>query len=646
MTAPPPRIRRRLGAVVLAPVALVAALWTGVRAERALAPAVGPAATPAETSAPEPAARLSDPDVERGTGFAGPDRPDEAPVPELHESRTWYAAGRWWAILNRASDGSLTIWGLQSADGPWVDTGVLVDDRAFARPVVAWNGSVLVVATSGTRAYDSHVLRTNRFTWDAAGGGWSQLADFPVLVTSTPAPDVRLLVGADGREWLARLDGDRIVVARSSPSGLSHTEFAPLPGGLAGKDVGGFDLVGTATSVQLVWRSRTADQIRVATWTGLGWEGVAHDAYGVAGVGPVSAAPAGLSGDPTLLVLVPTSPTSPAHNDRDPGLRLLAISGEQVRVSMVSRVQDRLDDAALVFEPGRSAVHVVASHPPPTIPGDLRRPTPVVVKTASLDDLAFAPGAGRPVLYGDVGTRLAAPVVPAGPTDDERGLLVMAAGRDLSGWRTTVVGGRVPTSPLATRSQEVDVVHDTFDGLPADAPTPAAWHAGTSEPLTADVVPAPGTGQGLLVANADGGTAPLACRAIPLGAGPVTVRADVITSGTGGTDARLLTVRGPDGTLASARLSRKGEAGWSGPDGRVVAGVVTHGTPLRVTIQVDPQRRTASIRLETGSGVVAEGSDLPLLAAGTGGVDEVCLGPGARDPEASILLTDLLVRER
>jgi hypothetical protein len=644
--------------VALAPVALLGALWAGGRAEQALAPAVIAASSAPPGPTLPAAARLSEPEVEAASGFAGPDRPEEAPVPALQESRTWFAAGRWWSVLNRATDGALTIWGLSSATGPWVDTGILVDDRPFARPVVAWNGSVLVVATSGTRTYASHVLRTNRFSWDAEAATWSQLPDFPVTVTADPAPDVHLLLAPDGREWLARLDGQRIVVARSSASGLRHTAFAPLPGGIAGADVGGFDLVGTGPTVQLVWRSVSSDELRTATTTaaevgtGTGtdasWATDSRTAYGIAGIGPVSAARTGGEPDAALVVLVPTTLAPRSHNDRDPALLVVEITIEHTRISMVSRVQDGLAGAALVLDPGRSQVQVLATHPPPAVPtgaAGAARPTPVVLKTASLDDLAFAPGPGRAVLYGDVGTRLAPPVVPAGPADAAQGLLVMAAGRDLSGWRTTVVGGQVATSPLAERTEPIDVVHDTFDGLGSHAATPAAWHAGTSQPLTSTIVAADGTGQALLVTNPDGGTAPLACRSIPASSGPVSVRADIVTAGTGATDARLLTLRGPDGSLASARLSRKGEAGWSGPDGRVVAGSVAHGTPLRVTITVDPKERTASIRIETGSGVVAESAAVPLLAAGTAGVDEVCLGPGARDPDASIQLTDLLVRE-
>jgi hypothetical protein len=72
---------------------------------------------------------------------------------------------------------------------------------------------------------------------------------------------------------------------------------------------------------------------------------------------------------------------------------------------------------------------------------------------------------------------------------------------------------------------------------------------------------------------------------------------------------------------------------------------VAPGTPLRVTVRVDPKARSASVRIETGSGVVAEGARLPLLAEGSAGVDEVCLGPGSDDPAASLLVTDLLVQQ-
>jgi len=640
-----PRTRQRVGAAALAPVALLSALWAGSRVEHALQDHAVSVAVGGSAPSPPASRVLSDREVHGETGFAGPDRPEEAPVPQMHESRTWFAAGRWWAVLNREGDGALTIWGLPSADGPWVDTGVLVDDREFVGPIVAWTGSVLVVASSGTRSYDSHALRTNRFRWDTAQQRWRQMADFPVTASATPVPGIRMLVEPSGSEWLARQEGDGIVVARSSPSGLDHTGFAPLPDGVGASDVGGFDLIGSGSTVHLVWRSVSADRVHVATWSGSVWSTEAYEAYGVGGVGPVTVSSTGTAPGRPLLVLVPTSLAERGRNDQDTALLLLAIDGRTIRTSTVSRVQDQLQDAALVVDADGSRVHVLATHPPPVDSADGVGPTPVVAKTAAIGDLAFSPGLGRPVLYGDVGTRLAAPVVPNGFAEADRGLLVMAAGQDLSGWRTAVVGGHLAVGPLRGGTGTVDVVHDTFDGLPSRAPTPAAWHAGTSQPLTSTIVTAPGTGRGMLIENADGDHAPLACRAVPLSSSPVLVRADVITAGTGATDARLLTVRGPDGSLASARLSRKGEAGWSGPDGRVLAGTVAHGTPLRVTIQIDPRRHVASIRIETGSGVVAEGFEVPLLAAGTAGVDEVCVGPGANDPGASILLTDLLVRQ-
>ncbi|WP_426573884.1 hypothetical protein [Aquihabitans sp. McL0605] len=647
MSATGSRTVQRLGAVVLAPVALLGALWMGQRAARAVRPEASSAAVSSAVVRPTAASRLSTPTPTTGTGFAGPDRAADAPEPDVHETRTWYAAGRWWAVLNRAGDGALTIWGLRTTTGPWVDTGVLVDDRPFARPVVVWTGTELVVASSGTRDYAGHALRTNRLTWDAGSSTWVQEADFPVTASGNPAPGVQLGVEPDGTEWLARQDADRVVVAKSGPSGLEHTRFAPLPGGIAGSDVGGFDLLVSGTTVRIAWRSKSSDSVHVTTWDGTQWTTIERHVYGVGGIGPVTAALAGPAAPSTLLVLLPTTLPSRGTNDRDPALLLLALDGDRVETSVVSRGEDGLAGAGLVVDTDQATVHVIAvARPAPRDAGAPRHPSPVVDKTADLSDLAFAPGPGAVVLYGDVGTRLAAPVVPGTAVGPTRGLLVMVAGRDLSGWRTTLVGGAgVDAGTLAQRTGTVDVVHDTFNGLQPDDPRPAAWHAGTSAALEADVVDAGDTGRALLVSNTDGGPASVACRAIPASRAPVVVRADVVAKGTAGTDAKLLTLKGPDGSLASARLGRKGQAGWSGPHGRVIGGSVAMGTPLRVTIRVDPTARTATVRIETGSGVVAEGADIPLLASGKAGPDEVCVGPGSNDPSASLLLTDLLVQE-
>jgi hypothetical protein len=641
------RLGRRLGTVVLVPIAAVAMVAVATRLERALDPAAASSRTRQSVSPPDPAETLSEPPGPT-TGFAGPDRLEDAPVPVPQEARTWWAGGRWWAVLHRTSDGALTIWGLESPTGPWVDTGVLVDGRPFARPQVAWNGSVLVVATTGTRSYASHALQTNRFSWDSDGRSWAQVPDFPVTVTSGPMPDTRLVVQGDGTEWLARREGDALVVARSTSSGLSHERFRPLGDGLAEADVGGFDLTLQGGTPQMAWRSRTADVLHVATWSGERWRARRYDVYGVAGEGTVAIAAAGSADPGALVILTSSSLGARGSNDRDPGLLLSVVEGEQVRTSVVSRLADGMREASLVMEPEERRVRVVALGPPAALrPRDLRLSAPVVEKTASLADLAFAPGQGRPLLYGDVGTQLAPPVVPPDAIDETSGLLVMVTGGDLSGWRSAVAGGdgEQPGS-LVVATGPVTVVHDTFDGLAPGGPAPSSWHGGSSQPLEAELVEAPGTGRALLVTNRDGGPASLACRAVPTGAREVTIRADVTATGAAATDARLLTVRGPDGTLVAVRLSRKGEAGWSGDQGRVVAGAVPLGTPLRVTVSIDAGATTASVRIETAGSVVAEDGRVPLRAGASGAVDEVCIGPGADDPSASLLLTDLLVRQR
>ena len=147
------------------------------------------------------------------------------------------------------------------------------------------------------------------------------------------------------------------------------------------------------------------------------------------------------------------------------------------------------------------------------------------------------------------------------------------------------------------------------------------------------------------MANTDGGSAQTACRALtPTGSQQLVVQANLTSVGWGTADARLLTLKGAEGTLVSARLTKRGQGGWAATGTRVAQGLVADATPLRVTITVDPGAGTARVRLEVqGGAVVAEAAAVPLLSAATGGVDQVCLTPAPGNPRSRIELDDLTV---
>ncbi|HEX2575299.1 MAG TPA: hypothetical protein VHK88_03060, partial [Aquihabitans sp.] len=271
------------------------------------------------------ARELSDVGTTAPAAFEGPARlPDDDPD-GTRTNRTWFAAGQWWAILDAggSAGGAAHIWRLTGEAGPWEDTGVLVDDRPFAEPWVAWTGSELVVASTGSRTYRSHGLQVNRFTWDAARRNWVRSADFPVRVTQAGAPGTQLVVDREGRAWLARQEGAGVLVASSDADKLSFGPFAPLPDGQAAADVGSFSLTLGDAGPQIAWRSATTDQLAVTSHRDGAWSTERVVAHGVGGSGVVQAAPAGPSRPGALLVVVASSLPQRGSNDQDPSVLLL-----------------------------------------------------------------------------------------------------------------------------------------------------------------------------------------------------------------------------------------------------------------------------------------------------------------------------------
>ena len=588
---------------------------------------------------------LGEPDSQGLAGFVGPARPDSASPGSSGTSRIWFAHGRWWGLFPNTQATSMRIWALAGPDGPWVDTGVVVDDRAHARVDVAWTGDRLVVASSGTRDYRRDGLRINRFAYGDTG--WSQDPDFPIVLTDRGYPDTQLAVTDDGRVWLARVEGDGIVVSSSDPSNQSFGAFAPLPDQAAVTDVGGFDLESAGAGLLIVWRSASSDTLVVATSdTGGTWSEVGHAVYGVGGQGGLDGVTAGPSYPGLVLVAATTTLAARGTNDEDPSIVLARLSGSRTDISVVAQGRDQLDNPVLVVDPGAGKVHVLAVASPPD-PGTAEVPAlwSITDKVAELAQPEFGSGQGA-VLIRQPGAAFWPPSVPAARVDSKRGFVVTSSGDHATQWTTAQFGGSAPAGPVPVQSGGAAIIHDTFETRTPGRGAPGGWYAAGNSPIEASVsANAVAKGRSLVLANTDGGSAATACRAIsPTGSQRLVIRADVTSIGWGSGDARLLTLKGSEGTLVSARLTRRGQAGWSTPQGRKAQGLIADATPLRITVTVDPEAGVARVRLEVrGGALVAEGAAVPLLSSGSAGLEEVCLTPAPGNPTSRLELDDLSV---
>jgi len=626
------RLRRAAGAAVLVAVALITARTA---TERLSTDAI---------SGPSRAVAALDPADQAGDVVALPplvDGPGRAETTELPQDegpahRTWFAVGTWWAVLPDPVSGVHRIWWLSGPDGPWIDTGTLVDERPDARIEVAWDGEDLVISATGTRAYRSHALRLHRYSWSEGDRAWVPAPDHPIELTTEGEPGARMVLTPDGTAWLVRPRGLGLEVNRTAGRSPRSAGWTPLPVDGLAADVGGFDVVVDGDDVVIVWRRAAADALVVVRRQGEQWAREEIAVPGIAGMGPVDAAigPAGGS----LTALVSTTADHGAAGDQAPALLLVGLpspgrSGPTPPVSVVARASDGLQRASLLVDGERARVLAIA---PPTVDEvstwyarGQGAPTALVEKVAPLAEPLFIPGSGTRLMSGVDGVALARPLLPS-TLPPEAGLVAVVSGGDATRWSTWADGVRRPPEPApsATAGGEMVLVNDTFDSLPLGGPGPTAWAPEDADPPVGEVI-ADEVVAGRALRLAGGSDPTTACRPIPeLPGEVVTVEVAVRTLGTGTADARLVTIRGPSGSLASARLSRLGLAGWSTSTGRVTGGGVAPGTLLRITIRLALATRTADIGIRTEDGaVVAEVAGLPWLTSGDAVVDELCLRP-------------------
>lgn len=594
----------------------------------------------AEVAAPPSAVSLlGDPRMHH-PGFEKPTLPPDIRPGDVATVRPWFSHGRWWAIFAVPADGH-HLFALAGPRGPWTDTNIQVDDRVEVRIDAVVSGDHLVVAAAGRRSYRRDALRVDRFTWNTEADAWQLDPDYPIEVTDTGmVGEVQLAVTDDQQIWLARLDAGSILLANLDPSGSSSTPFTRLAGGVADTDVGSFALVADHHDLRLAWRSASRDQVSLASGDGTSWSVVDHQMWGAAGTGAIDAAVAGSDRPGTVFLLVPTSLAGRTSNDRAPSVVLVDLTGEVVAESVVAVAEDRLTDPVLVMAPEDGRVSVVAAVGPERAePGAVTGPWTATEKQASITHPAFPPGSGEVLVESsDVvhGSLLAPTTVTS-----RSGLVVALIDPRRRSWITAQQAGSSAEETAVAASSVV--LHDSFEGLAAGSVGPASWFREEDGPRSTMVVEH-GVGRALTVAVDPTAKRTTACRSLPMwGSEPITIRAEVRAIGAGTSDARLLTVRGPNGVLVAVRRSDKGMVGHLAPGGRVDEAPLAAGNPVVITVRIDPTATSAVLKLDVVGADDTLRSTIPYLTTFARGSARVCVSPAVGDPAARIEVADLTV---
>lgn len=135
-----------------------------------------------------------------------------APTADKPQSKLWYVAGAWWALMLSPADGAVHVFELRS-DHTWRDTGTVVDTRSNSTGDALWDGTHLYVAS---RAPDASGLYVTRLSYLAGSRSWSVDSGFPVSVKTGSMESATIAKDTTGMLWVTFTQGDKVFVKHTS----------------------------------------------------------------------------------------------------------------------------------------------------------------------------------------------------------------------------------------------------------------------------------------------------------------------------------------------------------------------------------------------------------------------------------------------
>ena len=540
------------------------------------------------------------------------------------QSRLWYNDGSWWGVFLTSTSVDQRIFRLDARSLTWGDTGVVVDDRDYAKIDVLWDGDRLLVASAGERAEERHALRLNRFSYDPSNRQYRRDANFPLPLTAGGVVGATLARGDDGRLWVAYRDGDRLVLDHSLDSDLSWQ--GPIALDLATGPVDAVAIAAVGPRIGLVWTSTSEDALHSAwldpaegtdTWSVGTPTPIPDLRYGEDEIGiAVDRSP----GAERLFVGLRTSAEkAPDRGRLDPQVVVAELRPDaEVPVYLVSRVEDQHGGPTLVIDADARLLQVIMAAP--AAGGTIH------VKTASLDSIEFAAGTGQELIPATATLpQLVSPTSTKQSVDRGTGLVVAASDPSAGRWGFASIGLTTSTATPNANPQERNLlVNYTFDGLAVGSAV-AGWEV-DGEPVPAYAIVALSGSDRSARLDATTGDARTCTRYPLVEEGVLRAGSYVLFNEQPADDLRLLQLRGPGGELAAIRL-REGEVVYTDGDARVRSGLTLDpGRWYRAVLTLDIPSRTygVEVRDRVGDRVLLRDAGLAWTSTDVPGTDRVC----------------------
>ena len=568
---------------------------------------------------------------------AGSGRAVRAPTRHKNQSKLFFAHGSWWGVLNEPTSREARIHRLDWKTQRWHDTGVVVDERPYARADVLFADDTLYVASGGSSESAAHAVRVLVFTFDPATSRWAPAPDFPVVVSEAGVESPLIERSPSGVLWVSYIAAGRLQVAHSLDD--IHRWTPPFIPNVANTSVQTDQVGMTAVGdeILLLWSNQLDEAIYATSHD----DGDPDDAWSEVStvVGGFLAADNHLNvralPDGRVFAVTKTSldtvPTSQPGWDQV--LVLDRKDGHWSR-QQFGQIRDKHTRPIVVLDAEHGEALVFATAP--TAGGA------IYLKHAKFDDIRFPVGLGEVAIKVDGLAHINDATSTKQPVGSSTGLVVLASddptGRyvhlaaSLGGVPPGQPQGPPPDGPEPAPAESTDLVVETYDPFTLEDPVQPLWDAPASR-ANGTIAYVQRADQDIAVRLRTDGKGELRpCRKIgATGTGTVTIAADIRLDGQGPADTTLLMARGEGTELGGIRADQERRVRVSSGDGRETTNVrFRRGTFYRAELRLDIDARTIDVRLaDTNGRVLVERKGLPWRAPGSTVVDAVCVAaPG------------------
>jgi hypothetical protein len=556
-----------------------------------------------------------------------------------NQSKLFFADGSWWGVLQEPTTREARIMRLDWETQRWHDTGVVVDDRPFARADVLFHDDSLYVASAGGSESPSHAVRVAVFGYDQATDRWSIRPDYPITLTRSGVESSVIERADDGTFWVTFIEAGNLFVTHSGRD--PHDWVTPYRPVVAGTEVGTdqVGMVAVSGEVLLLWSNQKDEAVYASSHP----DGAPDDEW--------SESIAVLRGlriaddhvnikalpDGRVFAAVKTSlDTIPSFQPGWDQILLLARTDGKWASRQVGQIRDKHTRPIVVLDNTHAQALVFATAP--FIGGA------IVMKAAPFSDLRFPVGRGDEVIAPYPNPKFNDATSTKQPVDATTGLVVLASddstGRyahlaaSLGGPVPVAPSGDPPDGPEPAPREPVVLVDERNDVQTSGSPIQPLWELPPGHTDGRATYVRRATGNVAIRLRTTGSGELRTCRDIgTTETGRIQLAADVRLDRQGPANSFLLMARGSGEELASIRVDDLRRVRVANAMDRETTNVrIVPGRWYRVEMDLDVAARTLRARLLDATGrELLERNRLSWRDAGSV-VEKVCVASSSGAP--------------